>query len=198
MQHPARAHSFRAHSVLAGLAALGASVILVAAACDAGPSSTDQPVAVGGRVVAEGFVLEVRLPSQTFATTDAIPVRTTLTWTGAPGGGRIWGSGSGPVSFTFNELGGAGRTMGGAMTADCGMKEFPAGVPTEITVAKSGGWTGEDPNAAFYQAWYKDPALHLPAGRWQMRVSVGGFLAPCEMGARTIEASVGPIDLLVR
>lgn len=187
MHHPVRAR-----------AVLAAVVILVAAACDAGPSSTDEPAAIGGRVVANGFVLEVRLPTQTFAPTDAIPVTTTLTWTGAPGGGRIWGSGSGPVSFTFTEVGGARRMMGGAMTADCAMKEFAPGVVTSIPLGKSGGWTGEDPNAAFYEAWFRDPVLHLPTGQWQLRVSVGGFLAPCELGAKTIEATVGPIDLVIR
>lgn len=190
MHHPVRAR--------AALASLAAVVVLVAAACDTGPSATDGPIAIGGRVAAEGFVLEVRLPAQTYAPTDAIPVTTTLTWTGAPGGGRIWGSGSGPVSFTFTEVGGARRMMGGAMTADCGMKEFGQGVATVIPIGKSVGWTGEDPNAAFYQAWFKDPVLHLPTGHWQMAVSVGGYLAPCELGARTIEAALGPIDIVIR
>lgn len=196
MHHPVRAHrAHRAHRALATLAGL---VSIIGSACAAGPSPADEPVAIGGRVVAGGFVLEVRLPTQTFAPTDSIPVITTLTWTGAPGAGRIWGSGSGPVSFMFTEVGGAGRTMGGAMTADCTMTEFAPGVPTAIPLGKSGGWTGDDPNAAFYQAWYKDPALHLPTGHWQLRVAVGGFLVPCEMGAPTIEASIGPIDILIR
>lgn len=194
-------HPTRSRAVLAILAVV---VILAATACGAGPAptdepaATDEPVAIGGRVVAEGFVLEVRLPTQTFAPTDAIPVTTTLTWTGAPGQGRIWGSGMGPVTFLFTEVGGAGRTMGGVMTTDCAMTEYRPGVATVIPLGKSGGWDVGDPNAAFYQAWNKDPFLHLPVGHWQMTVSVGGYLAPCEMGAKTLEASVGPIDLLIR
>ena len=52
-------HPIRARAVLAAV------VILVAVACDTGPSAIDEPVAIGGRDVAEGFVLEVRLPAQT-------------------------------------------------------------------------------------------------------------------------------------
>lgn len=185
-------HAIRNRTVFAAL------VFLVAAACDTGPAPTDEPVAVGGRIVASGFVLEVRLPAPAYAPTDAIPVTTTLTWTGAPGGGRIWGSGGGPVSFLFTEVGGAGRTMGGLMTADCAMHEFAPGVATAIPLGKGAAWTAEDPNAAFYQAWSNDPVLHLPVGHWQLRASVSGFLAPCEMGAKTIEAAVGPIDILIR
>ncbi len=178
-------------------AVLAAVLILAVAGCDLGPSA-EESVAIGARVVAEGFVLDLRLPADTFAPTDAIPVTTTLTWTGAPGAGRIWGSGSGPISFTFNEVGGASRAMGGVMTADCTMTEFAPGVATVIPLGKGAAWTADDPNAVFYEAWSKDPVLHLPIGHWQVRASVGGFLAPCEMGAKSIEASVGPIDILVR
>ena len=178
--------------------ALAAILAIAVSGCDFSSTTSDEPAAVGGRADAAGFVLEVRLPSRTFATIDVIPVATTLTWTGAPGQGRIWGSGSGPVTFAIEEVGGSLRMMGGAMTADCRMTEYPAGVRTEIPFRKSGGWTAEDPNADFYTAWFKDPLLHLPAGRWRLTVSVGGFLAPCEQGARTLGASVGPIEFLVR
>ena len=172
--------------------------VLVGAACNSAPAPSADPAPIGGRVVAAGFVLEVRLPSETYAVADSIPVTTTLTWTGAPGGGKIWGSGSGPMTFGFQEIGGGRRAMGGVMTSDCGMKEFPAGQAVAIPLGKSGGWNGDDPNAAFYRAWVKDPLLHLPIGHWQMRVSLGGYLAPCGLKEKTIEATLGPIDILVR
>jgi len=178
-----------------------AAVLLVAlgaTACGGAPTATDEPHAVGGRVEQAGFVLEVVLPSETYAAADAIPVRTTLTWTGAPGAGRIWGSGMGPVTYGYQEIGGAGRSMGGVMTADCAMKEFPTGEPVIIPVGKSAGWSGDDPNAAFYAAWSRDPLLHLPSGHWQVRVGLGGMLAPCDANAPTLEAAVGPIDLFIR
>ena len=171
---------------------------LLGAACDSAPTPSGDAAPIGGRVVAAGFVLDVRLPSETYAETDSIPVMTTLTWTGAPGGGKIWGSGSGPVTFGFQEIGGGRRAMGGVMTSDCGMKEFPAGQAVAIPFGKSGGWNGDDPNAAFYRAWVKDPLLHLPIGNWQLRVSLTGYLAPCDLNAKTIDAIVGPIDIFVR
>jgi hypothetical protein len=170
---------------------------LAAVACGAGTGPSDEPHLVGCRVEQAGWVLEVVLPSDRYAPTDAIPVQTTVTWTGAPGRGSIWGSGSGPVSFLFLEIGGAGRTMNGAMTSDCAQRDFAAGEPVTIPLGKSGGWTAEDPNAAFYQAWYRDPLLHLPSGHWQLRVSLDGMLAPCDANAARLDATVGPIDLLI-
>jgi hypothetical protein len=173
-------------------------VLLVAVGCDADPAATDLPTAVGGRVVADGFILEVRLPSAAYAPEDAIPLGATVTWTGEPGRGRIWGSGMGPVSYFFTEVGGAKRVMGGAMTADCTMKEFAAGVPTAVPLRKSGAWTDKDPNGPFYQAWFKDPLLHLPTGRWHVSVTLGGYLAQCALDAKAIEAVIGPIEIIVR
>ncbi|MBA2381029.1 MAG: hypothetical protein H0V73_02870 [Chloroflexi bacterium] len=170
---------------------------VVAAACGMSPQPVE-PSAIGGRAEAQGFVLEVHLPSDTYAVTDTIPVLTTVTWTGEPGKGQIWGSGTGPVTFAFQEIGGTKRVMGGAMTADCGMTEFPSGAAVSVPFRKSGGWAGEDPNSAFYQAWFKDPLLHLPAGHWQVRIDLGGYLTPCDANSKALAATVGPIDLLIR
>ena len=161
-----------------GLAAGG-----LAAGCDVSSGPSEAPGPIGVRAENQGFVLQVVLPSAGFASTDAIPVTTTLTWSGPAAKATIWGSGSGPVEFLIAEVGGGRRTMGGAMTADCRPSSYARGVPVDVPLVKSGGYTGDDPNAAFYQAWYADPVLRLPAGRWQLRVTAIGFLAPCAAGA---------------
>ncbi len=171
---------------------------VVAAGCDASPDPVDAPVPIGIRAENQGFLLQVSLPSQAFASADAIPVTTTLTWTGPAARASIWGSGSGPVEFLITEVGGGRRSMGGAMTADCRPSSYPRGVPVDVPLVKSGGYSGDDPNAAFYQAWYADPVLRLPAGRWQLRVTAIGFLAPCAAGAPELDLATAPIELLIR
>jgi hypothetical protein len=160
--------------------------------------SSGEPAAVGGRVEANGFVLDVHLPASTFASGDAIPITTTFTWVGPAPAATIWGSGMGPVTFGFSEVGGQRRAMGGVMTADCSPKEFQRGVPVAIPLMKSGAYDGNDPQADFYRAFFADPLLHLPPGQWQLRVSAGGYLKPCDMAAPTVELNVPVIALEVR
>ena len=171
---------------------------LAVASCGSTVPAPDAPSPIVGRVENGGFVLEVMLPRQQFSTTDAIPVQTTLTWTGAAPRGELWGSGSGPVSFLLTELGPPRRAMGGGMTLDCTSTEFARGVPTPVPFAKGGGWDETDPNKDFYRAWYADPILRLPAGRWQLTIRAEGMLAPCDLDAPRFDATIGPIELDIR
>lgn len=171
---------------------------LSVASCGSDGLAPEAPSPVVAQVENAGFILEVTLPRQQFGTSDAIPIQTTLTWTGAAPKGQLWGSGSGPVSFLLTEVGPPRRAMGGAMTLDCTSTDFPRGVATPVPFAKSGGWDDTDPNTDFYRAWFADPILRLPAGRWQLTVRAEGFLAPCDLHAPTFEAAIGPIELEIR
>ena len=131
----------------------------------------------------QGFVLAVALPTDHFTSGQAIDVRTTLTWTGPAPNVTIWGSGMGPVGFLFEELTGRQRKIGGVMTADCSQHSYVRGVATPIPLGKSAAWTAADPDAAFFQAFAKDPLLHLPAGRWRITAELSGYLAECAMDA---------------
>jgi hypothetical protein len=137
----------------APVAALLVGAVLLAA-CGSDPAPSDGPAAVPvtGEGADAGFVLQVTLPSAAFAASDAIAVATTVMWQGAAAKAGIWGSGMGPVSFVFTEVGGFNRTMGGVMSGDCGLKEFPRGVPVAIPFQKAGAYSGDDPQAAFYRA----------------------------------------------
>jgi len=140
---------------------------LAAAACggDPGPSLVaealpDEPQAasdVDGR-----FRLDFALPQRMYTTEEPIEGLATLAVLG-PGVGKIGASGGGPIMFGIAEVDGR-REMGPASTADC--RTFPIGVGSPITseIVKSGGWSGEDPDAAFYQAFFSDKQLRLPAG----------------------------------
>jgi hypothetical protein len=179
-----------------GRAAASLAIAVAVAGC-AAPDPTNAPEATPTVHVAEadGFSLQVGLPKSSFASTDVIPVQATLTWVGAAPKAAIWGSGVGPVSLVFVEVGGRGRTLGGVMTSDCVQTEYARGAPVAILLRKSASYVGDDPEAAFYEAWNADPELRLPAGHWQIQVSAGGFLAPCEANAPELRLRLPPIDL---
>ncbi len=178
--------------VLRRVAAVAAA--LACAACGSAAAPSDEAI-VGGQANSQGFVLQVVIPSAVWSSVDEIRVMTTLTWTGAAPQQELWGSGSGPATFGFEEIGGAGRAMGGGGTDDCASTRYGRGVAVPIKVQKSAGWDDGDPNAAFYQAWAKDPVLRLPAGRWRLTVGVDGYLDTC--GGPRVQMTV-PLELVVR
>ncbi len=99
---------------------------ILAAALLGGCTSEPPPAPTPLTAVAadKGFVLSMAVPSDRFAVGQAIDVRTTLTWTGPEPTVTVWGSGSGPVGFLFEELTGRQRRIGGAMTSDCGQHRY--------------------------------------------------------------------------
>lgn len=171
-------------------------LVLAVAACGASEAVPNDG-GVSKQAEQAGWVLAVRLPSTTIDTADAIPLETTLTWTGAQDRASIWGSGMGAVTFAYTEMGGARRTMDGVLTADCHQYDFVRGIPLAVQPGK--GWVtdGNDPNLAFYQAWSNDPVLHLPPGSWHLDVGTDALLAPCDNDAPPLKLAI-PIELTVR
>lgn len=180
------------------LAAVTLLAGLLGAGCATSPAPATDPPVLGAQRVDHGFVLSVAIPHLDWPAGEPIEVATTLTWTGAADTARIWGSGSGIVSFAFREIGGAGRTMAPAGTDDCVASAYVRGQPVMIPFSKSGGWSGDDPNAAFYEQWFAERALRLPAGRWEMVVLASGMLAPCDANAPQLALRLDPIVLEVR
>lgn len=175
-----------------------ATVLLgVVAACGLAPTPTGptaQPIVVEGRDAS--FALSMRVGSDLIDAGAPIDVSAILTWEGADPKVTIWGSGSGPVWFTLQQIGGA-INLGGAITADCGPHEFARLVPVPIPFRKSGGWSADDPNAGFYKAFFADPVLRLPAGQWKVTAIANGYLRPCEMDAPQVDINLGA-EILVR
>lgn len=116
---------------------------------------------------AEGaFRLNFRLPQATYQSTDAISGTATLEVTDGHDA-SLSGSGDGLLGFSFVEVGGT-RRMDAGWHDDCRRYTIEAGSPMTSAITKSGGWGGEDPDAAFYQAFIADPQVHLPPGTWDI------------------------------
>ena len=177
--------------------AVAAIVLALVAACGQAPTPsgpTGQPIVVVGRDA--GFALSMRVGSDVVDAGVPIDVSSILTWEGAAPSATIWGSGGGPVSFSLEQVGGP-LNIGGAMTADCAKHEYARLVPTAIPFQKSGGYTADDPNAAFYRTYFADPVLRLPAGRWKLTAIANGYLKPCDMNARQVNITL-QAEILVR
>jgi hypothetical protein len=164
--------------------ALAMAATLVVA-CSSEPSPDASPPTVVAQD--KGFVLVMAVPTDHFAEGQAIDVRTSLTWTGPAPNATIWGSGMGPVGFLYEELTGRHRTLGGVMTADCAQHLYDRGVVTSIPLRKNVGWSEDDPDAAFFREFARDPLLRLPAGRWRISAQVDGLLAPCDADAPALK-----------
>ncbi len=153
-------------------------IVLVLAACSA-PS----PTRSGGEGLqaeqSDGdFRLVISTPEATWSEGEAIDVGAFLTYRGGPAEVTLSGSGSGVVGFAVEEVNGD-KEMGAAWHDDCKTYKISQRDPITSPYRKSGGWAAEDPNAAFYQEFFAEPAFRLPHGRWKV-TAVANF----HVGAR--------------
>jgi len=128
------------------------------------PSATDAAAQVTD--TSGPFRLTFVLPRISRTSNEAITGEATLALTDGTAT-TIYGSGTGLLAFGFQEVGGA-RTMGPAWTLDCRSHPLAADQPMVSAITKSGGYSEEQPDAAFYRSFFWDPAVRLPAGTWDI------------------------------
>ena len=182
-------HIGRVHRLAAAGLALG--VVLAGCAGGSEPPVGSPASGPAGRAsdTQGAFQLTFELPRTTFRAGEPIEGRATLAVIG--GVALPFGSsGTGPFTFTFAEIGGR-RNVGGLMTADCAPYRLAPGRPMTSAITKSGGWSGDDPEAPFYRAFLADPVVSLPAGDW--RITAGATLVEgegCSGASRNLEAPI--------
>ena len=144
---------------------LAAVLALILAACaSSAPSPTSSPATAED---GEGpFLLVFTLPRTTWSAGESIEGGSRLALS-ALGPVTIVGSGGGVLGFGFAEVGGH-RQMGPAMTADCRQYRIAVDEPIVSPIAKSGGFSTDGPDAAFYRSFFADPLVHLPPGEWDI------------------------------
>jgi hypothetical protein len=135
----------------------------------ASPGTGAASEAPSSAVDADGrYTLSFALPKASFRTDEAITGHATLTLEPGPDA-PVGGSGS-LIGFGFAEVGGT-RRMGPIDDLVCRFYTLTAGTPVTSDLVKSGGWTGEDPDASFYASFFHDTAIKLPAGDWDITAS---------------------------
>ncbi len=135
------------------------------------PSPTATPAASYGpaeTTVTDGlFRLTAHTDHATYHSDDAIGMHAVVTFLGPAATFPATGSGSGLVNFDVRQLDGP-LVIQGVWTADCAPQpQMVANKPRTYVFTKSGGF---DPSASpdFWNAYFADPLLHLPAGRWSL------------------------------
>jgi hypothetical protein len=152
------------------------ALLLVPVAC--GPSPTASPGGQAGPVVLmnEGgpFRLEFELPKTSFAAGEPIDGVARLRYAG-PGSIGVAGPAGGLINFSLIEIDGP-RDVGSAQDAACASYTLDAASPLTTELRKSGGYSADDPNQDFAEAFLNDPVYRLPAGTWELE-AFSEFLA---------------------
>jgi hypothetical protein len=137
---------------------------VLAAAVLAGCSATTP--SVRGEDRQAGFLLTISSPHLVWDADQPIIVSAEFSYLG-PGSVTVSGPGPGShVAFEIVELTGT-RKMEPIWLLACVTWQMTR-VPETVPFHKSGGYTAEDPDAAFYEAWLAEPEFRLPAGRWRV------------------------------
>lgn len=153
------------------------AVALVACAASPSPSAPgpSAPELAAGQVTEAGITLAAVAEPAVVRAGELIEVTAELSHD-RPEPLVVSGSGMGIVFFSVTRVE-DGLTSGPAVsTGDCALHELPAGEVVTVPFAKSGGWSPEDPNAAFMEAYQSDPELTLPPGTWRIDITTSGNL----------------------
>jgi len=173
--------------MLARLALVATFLVAACGGTPESPNGAEDPVraeAVSGR-----FGLAFTLPQAVWTTSEEIRGEAALMLAGG-GSVALGASGGGPIAFSIAEVGGT-RAMMAASDSSCETYELSAAAPIGSPIRKSGGWGADDPNAAFYRAFFNDPLLHLPAGVWDIS-AVATFIegAGCQGQSHELTATI--------
>jgi hypothetical protein len=135
------------------------------------------------------YRLVFELPRASWRADEAIDGRATLSV--ANGGGvDLGGSGGGLVGFGFAQVGGP-RHVDPGWDTDCSPYRLEPGKPVTSAIKKSGAFSDDQPDAAFYRAFLADPVVRLPAGDWTIS-AVASFVEGkgCSGASRMMTATV--------
>ena len=143
-----------------------------------GASSTNPPIAappVSAEATEGDFRLELVVQQERYRAGQPIVADMTLTYLGDEPSLSLWGSGLGVLGSRLRQIDGS-IEHGWATTTDCRPHPIAPGEPMHRPFVKSGGHSADDPDAEFYEAYFTDPLLRLPPGRWEI-TAVTGFQA---------------------
>lgn len=200
VRQPVRARS-SSRLALAGVLPVLAVVVIgavVAGVLKVGPGPGDS--SAGSTNVANGpieattrsgdFELTIRSAKARYAIDEPIDIKALLAYLGSGSVQIAHGQGAGgtAVGFGVEEPIFGGLRLTPVVAESCERSTLEGGTPLEVPFAKAGGWSGDDPRADEYRAYFQDPVLRLPAGVWHVYAVAGFSIETC---------SPDPIELRV-
>lgn len=175
----------RQRPLLARLVIVAAVVGACAGPSSSGPPASAEPPTAGVRDAAFGLTLAVA--RATYAPGDPIAVSAAYTYLGPKEIETAFHAAQ-AIGFRIDEIGG-GRRMEGGMDMPCLSTDVVRGRPVPVPFVKSGA-ISEVPGVGFDRAWYEDPVLSLPAGRWLIVAALDVDLGGCGGERHSLEAAV--------
>lgn len=121
------------------------------------------------------FLFTLASPRSTWTTKDAIEISASLTYEGDEPEVEI-GGGGGPVVFSLVQLEGGNAVLGGGQDLPCLRYRLGPDAPIVWQFEKAGGIDDAPP---FDRAFFEDPELHLPPGRWEVRAVLEYGIGEC-------------------
>jgi hypothetical protein len=188
------------HSVagFVGRPLLAGALCLVVVGCSGGTSASTAPgqaAASPAPTPAQAtdtqgkYRLVFELPRTDWRASDAITGEATLSLIGADAV-DFGASGSGPLAFSFEEIGGS-RHVDGHGTPDCRGYRLEAGKPVFSPIKKSGGYSADAPPSDFNRWFMTDPLVHLPAGDWTITAIADVWAGICPVPSeRPLRAAI--------
>ena len=177
---PSTAHWLRPALVLATAAAAVMLAVFVIGQFPGRPTgdATPRPSPVDGISASArngDFLFTLFSPRSTWTTEDAIEITATLSYDGAQPAVEI-GGGGGPVVFSLLQLEGGDAVLGGGQDLPCLRYSLGPNSPLVWPFQKAGGINDEPP---FDGAFFEDPQLRLPPGRWEVRAFLEYGVGDC-------------------
>jgi hypothetical protein len=152
------------------------AVLLLLPGCGPSPTALPRGQAEPLTVMDEQglFRVELELPKATYAAGEPIEGVGRLLFAG-PGTIGVAGPAGGLINFSLLEVDGP-RDVGSAQDAACASYTLDSTSPLTSELRKSGGYSADDPNQDFAEAFLNDPVYRLPAGTWEIE-AFSEFLA---------------------
>jgi len=117
------------------------------------------------------FTLLLEAEQDRYRAGQPLGIDASLTYSGPDDEITALGSGSGLIGFSVQRTSPA-ITISAVSTSDCRPYQLTRDAPVAYPFIKSGGFSADDPQASFYEAYFADEQLRLPAGEWT--ISAGG------------------------
>ena len=155
------------------------------------PGSGESPSVAAPRAAAGDaqFQLSIRAGRDRYRAGEPIEVSAALRYLGPDERLVLSGSGSGLVLFSLEQVDGPLDTAAVA-TSDCARHGIGQG-ERAFRFAKSGGYSADDPDAAFWNSFFRDPELRLPAGTWRVTARASFFVGDdCSGRPRDLAATI--------
>lgn len=114
------------------------------------------------------FSLTLQSDKARYLPDEPIDVTATLAFLGKDPSIEISHDSEGPVLFGIQEKVFGAIDVGTMSRLMCDRSVLERDHPVTESFKKSGGFSGDDPDAAVFEAWIKDPVFRLPRGTWHI------------------------------